>query len=603
MIKNITYLLLSAILLIGCSVQKETVNSNADDDLIEQINPEAARNAMDHFINGTIAELKGDYAGAILEFQDAIKLNPDPGIFYAMAKNYYFLGKLSLALENAKHAVQMDPEQVEYRRLMADIYSSGHQNDSAAVVLEKIINIDSTDISSYYKLARIYEINRPLEAITIYNKLTDQIGPEWSVLIRIAELNEKLGNYSDAAATVKRLLVIDPSNVALKKLLSELYEKDEKYDEALKTLNEILELTPDDLDARERKADLFIKQDKWEQASKEYAFILMQPDVPLRLKIRVGASYFNQSLKDSTLLPIAKKFFSEIDKDTTDWQVKMYLGGIAINEKNDSAAIKNFKEVTELARWNPQGWIRLGGLYFDNKRYDDAVKVMQEAVQSFPEDFAVNLILGLSYGQKGDNSEAKPYLKKAVNLNSSDVTALSAYAYTLSQLKENKDAIKYLQMALKLDPGNVDLLGTLGLIYDGEKDWQKCDSVYQKAIEIDSTNALVNNNYAYSLSERGIKLDEALRMAKVAVTAEPDNSSYLDTIGWIYFKLGNNQKAKQYLEKALKVDSEKPVVLEHLGDVSFKMGNKKKAIELWNAALKLDSSNDQLKQKIEKGEL
>ena len=234
-------------------------------------------------------------------------------------------------------------------------------------------------------------------------------------------------------------------------------------------------------------------------------------------------------------------------------------------------------------------------------RLADAVKVMNEAIKSFPDDFRVNFILGISLAQNNQNQEAKKYLKKAVDLNPTDLNALSAYSFTLSQLKDNDEAIVYLKKALDLSPKDVNLLGTLGLIYDSQKDWAKCDSIYQTALQIDSTNALINNNYAYSLSERGIKLDKAMRMSKVALKADPENSAYLDTMGWIYFKMGNYDSAKDYIEKALKSGGDKPDILEHLGDIEFKMGNKDKAKSTWEKALKLDKNNSELKEKIEKG--
>ena len=292
-----------------------------------------------------------------------------------------------------------------------------------------------------------------------------------------------------------------------------------------------------------------------------------------------------------------------MDKDTTDWQIKMYLGAIAINQHQDSVAIDLFSQVTKMAGWNVQAWVRLGGLYFDNRKYDEAVKVMDEAIQLFPDDFTVNLILGLSLAQNNRSSDAKPYLKKAVDLNPSDVNALSAYGFTLSQLKENEEAVKYLTKALKISPDDVNLLGTLGLIYDGLENWEACDSTYEKALSLDSTNALVNNNYAYSLSERGIKLDKALKMAEIAIKKEPLNSSYLDTIGWVFFKLGRYEKAKEYIEKAIKVGGESSVMLEHLGDIIYMLGNKVQAKKMWEKSLSLDSTNSKLKLKIEKGEI
>ena len=173
----------------------------------------------------------------------------------------------------------------------------------------------------------------------------------------------------------------------------------------------------------------------------------------------------------------------------------------------------------------------------------------------------------------------------------------------MERAEEMKKSVKYLSKALKISPDNVNLLGTLGLIYDGLEDWKACDSTYEKALSLDSTNALVNNNYAYSLSERGIRLDDALKMAEIAIKAEPLNSSYLDTIGWVYFKLGKYEKAKEYIEKAIKVGGESSVMLEHLGDIIYMLGNKVQAKKMWEKSLSLDSTNSKLKLKIEKGEI
>ena len=59
------------------------------------------------------------------------------------------------------------------------------------------------------------------------------------------------------------------------------------------------------------------------------------------------------------------------------------------------------------------------------------------------------------------------------------------------------------------------------------------------------------NNYSYTLAERGERLELALEMAKKAIEQEPDNPSYLDTIGRVYFKLGNYEKAREYISKAV----------------------------------------------------
>jgi tetratricopeptide (TPR) repeat protein len=117
---------------------------------------------------------------------------------------------------------------------------------------------------------------------------------------------------------------------------------------------------------------------------------------------------------------------------------------------------------------------------------------------------------------------------------------------------------------------------------------------------IDSSNVLISNNYAYSLSERGFKLERALELAKFAVKAEPENSSYLDTIGWVHFKLGNYTEAIEFIKKAIEEDKSNATLFDHLADVYAKMSNKEKAVEYYEKALSLDPTIDNVKEKIEK---
>jgi tetratricopeptide (TPR) repeat protein len=595
--------ILFAIIFFSCSSNKELVKEDKTS-TAKMVNPAEKKNyALDHFINGSVAEAKGDYSGAIAEYLESLSQDTSAAIYYALAKNYYILDKTPQALNCAKRSIDLNSSKIEYYELLADIFNTAKQNDSAAVIYEKIIFMDSTNYSAYYKLARIYEITKPLKAIELYNKLTVFVGPDWSILMRVGELYEKLGDNESAANSVVKLLTIDPSNTALQKLLVEIYERGKKYDKALEIVNDILETSPEDLDAHERKAQLYIVQNKWEEASREYDILLKQPEIPFEGKLRIGASYFAKSLSDFSLYPIVKKFFTKMDKDTIAIQVKIYLGALNFLVKDDDGAEKVLIAALEIKNYNSQNWLQVGGLLFDNKKYRETAKLMKFAAPIFPEDFAVNLIVGLSLAQTENPIEAKPYLQKAIELSPNDINALSAYGYTLNQLKDYDNAVKYLNKALTLKPGDVNLLGTLGLIYNAQEKWTECDSVYEKAIKLDSTNALVNNNFAYALSERGIQLERAMIMVNIALKADSNNSSYLDTKGWVYFKLKQYDKAKDFIQQAISAGGESSTTLEHLGDAIFMIGEKKSAVGIWQKAFNLDTTNNNLKNKIERGEI
>lgn len=602
---NILYIVISLIfistILSSCSGTVEINEEKPEEEKSLLTKDQNKKKALEHFINGSVLESQGNYEAAVTQFEKALLYDTTAGLYYTLSKNYVLLNKLSSALNYSQKSVELDSTKIEYYDLLADIYNYGNQKESAISILEKAITLDSLNIDLNYKLARLYEIDKPVKAVKLYNRILSQLGPDWSVLTRVAELQERLGNSEEAISALKRLLTIDPANILLKKMLIEFIFRAKKYDDGILLVDEILELMPYDLEARETKAKLLLGKNDWEGASKEFNFLLDQPDINLDAKINIGANYFNKAITDSSILPIAKSFFTKLDEDTTDWQIKMYLGAIALSQGNDSVAIANFKFVTENANWNVAAWIRLGGLYFDNRKYDEAEVVMSEAILSFPEDFYVNLILGLSLSQQSKYEAAEKYLKKSTLLNPTDITALSAYAFTLNQIKDDDKAIFYLNRALEIEPDNVQLIGTLAMIYNGMKVFEKSDSLYERALELKPDDPLINNNYSYAFATRKIQLDRALNMVKISIAADSLNSSYLDTIGWVYYMLGNYVEAKIYLEKAIKVGGKSSVMLDHLADTEYKLGNKEKALELWKNAIELEPGKTEIQIKIDKG--
>ncbi|RPH35790.1 tetratricopeptide repeat protein, partial [bacterium] len=229
----------------------------------------------------------------------------------------------------------------------------------------------------------------------------------------------------------------------------------------------------------------------------------------------------------------------------------------------------NFRKVTELASWNADAWVYLSSVFLDKNNFTEVSHVLEAAVKVVPDDFRVNFLLGVSYNRLGQNEQAARVLEHARQLNSKDVDAISQ----------------------------------LAVVYEALKRFDETDSLYEEALRLDPANHLVLNNYSYSLAERDIQLDRARDMAEKAVAAKPDNASYLDTMGWIYFRLGEYKEAAEYVRRAIEKGEVSAVVYEHLGDIYYKMDNKTGALEQWNIALQLDENNRELRDKILRGSL
>jgi len=584
--------------MLGCSA-----TSNKTEVVVKNETNENSLNeklAQDHFIKGAIYDLKGEYHAAILEYQDALALDEKAGIHYILSKDYLILQKLAPALKHSKLAVELAPNDVEYNFLLGSIYRIAQQPDSAVQYFEKVIELDSLYLTAYYSLAKLNEANRPLKSLEIYNRLLELTGPEWSVLVKIAELNERMGNVDLTINTVEELLKLNPSNLKLQKLLIESYIKTDKNDEALVLIDEALIMFPDDITLIEYRGNAKANQNKWSEAAVEYQKLIHSPALPFEIKKRIAGGFVAEAARDSNVIPIAKNLLLEMEKDSTDWQLNAFLGELSVEEGNDSIAILYFQDALQLAPWNLQLWNRVGILLFESQRFEETIVEMKKAILKFPDDFVNNLILGLSLSQQNDIEGASRALEHAVRLNPNDLTALHAYGFTLNQLNRNDAALVYLDKALYLSPDNIQVIGTMGLIYDSMDDFAMSDSLYERALLIDSSDVLISNNYAYSLSERGIQLDRALELSEYAVEQEPTNSSYLDTIGWVHFKLGNLDKALKYIKLAMEEDELNATLFDHLADVYSKMDNQEKAIEYWLKALEIDPTIENVNEKLEK---
>lgn len=526
--------------------------------------------ALQHYIDGSLQESKGDYAQAILEYQDALRFDRDPAIYYALAKNYSMLRKHDLAAENGREAVRLDSTNLTYRETLAGIYVNAGKLDAAAEQFGEILKFDSTNTQSAYALAQLTERKNPAAALELYEGILRRTGPSWDVLLRVGELNAAFQRFDQAINAFKALQRLDPDNAAIKRSIAELYFNGEKYDSAATIYGELLERNPQDVDLHGAMAEVYTRLGSWPKAEKEYEKILASDTVSADTRYKVASAYYAQAQKDSTVIPQAVKQFKAFLKAyPSDWRPMLYLGVLSRLTKDNTTAESYLERAVKAASWNTEAWWQLGWLYFEEEKIPRAITTMEQASQTLPKDFRVQLLLGICY------SRAQRY----------------------------PDAVTALEHALEIEPNDVNALSSLGLAYDAMKNFQRSDSTYERALKIDPHYTLILNNFAYSLSERGVELERALAMSKEAVSKDSLNASYLDTYGWIQFKMGNYEEARRYIGKAMAAGDSSSAVLEHMGDVCAKLNQMDSAMKFWKRAYELDSSSPALKQKVERGTL
>lgn len=554
----------------GCSSGSEGTAEKALPPVQRKASEQDKSAALQLFIDGSLKESKGQFAEAILDYQDALRYDHDPAIFFALAKSYAQLRRFAPAAENAAMAIKHDPKRVEYRELLAQIYINSQQFEKAAGEYRVILTLDPHNTAATYTLAQLLERVKPLEALELYNSLVARQGPTWEVMLQIAQLNSVLQRHEKATEALEQMLKIDPSNLALKQNLAESYIRLKQFDKARTMLNDVLEKNPDNVMLRATLADVYLQQNDWTSAKLELTTILASDSLDPDTHLRIGMAYYAQTIKDTLIIPEAIDVFKQYEKNyPTDARPYVFLGVLHRGIKKDSIAENYFTRATQAANWNGDAWWQLGWMYFDKQDFRETISIMNKAKQYVPDDFRIYMLLGIAYNRAGMQQDSRVALERSVELNPTDLNALSS----------------------------------LGLTYDALKMHTESDSSYERALRIDPTFPLVLNNYAYSLSERGLQLERAERMSKASLAADSLNSSYLDTYGWILYKKGRYAEALPYIQKAVDLGDASPVVLEHLGDTYAKLNRMDEAKKYWSMALEKDQNNNVLKEKLARGTL
>jgi len=205
----------------------------------------------------------------------------------------------------------------------------------------------------------------------------------------------------------------------------------------------------------------------------------------------------------------------------------------------------------------------------DNSQYSEAISTLIIAKQKFPESTSILFYLGSAY----------------------------------KQINQFDEALLEFKNYLKLQPESTMVLHSMALIYEDENQYALSDSLFSIILASDEHNAMDMNDYAYIISERESSskedLDFALNLAKRANKLDPLNHMIMDTVGWIYFRMGDAELALKHLQNSVENGGENSVILDHLGDVYLKLGNTEKALEIFRKAVELDSSNQEIKKKLE----
>jgi len=161
--------------------------------------------------------------------------------------------------------------------------------------------------------------------------------------------------------------------------------------------------------------------------------------------------------------------------------------------------------------------------------------------------------------------------------------------YTFNMKKEHEQAIEPLKKAVGIDPKDYFAWFELGSAFERLKRIDEAADAFRKVLAINPGDAHASNYLGYMWTEEGIMLDSAKVLIEDALLKEPENGAFLDSYAWVFYKLGDYEKAHHYIKEALKHINDDPIPYEHLGDILFKLKEYKGAADAYKRSLELKS--------------
>ena len=569
------------------------------------------------FLNNGLADLyfkTGKIKEAIVAAQDLLKKDPNNLDAHKLLGRIYLrsLGDgqsggpsgqvLQLAIDEYTKIVALEPNSIEDRLLLGQLYSVNHDSAKAEEQFKAAQKIDPGSEEVILNLARLYseegDIHRAIDVLSAIPEDDQTPRTEFA----LGQAYDETKEPKKAIAAYRRAVDLDPTNLDAQRSLAQALLNDNDLADALTAFQDISTSDPQDANAWLRIAEIQRRQSNYEAsiASLKKARTLSQD--PLQLT----EISFNEALADEAVgkqddaAAILQKLVDQSEHSTGQYSESeknaraFFLDRLAVlyREQNKPLqAVDAYHKMLELGgEFTSEGYQGEVDSYREAKQYDKATEVAREAAAKLPKDRDITLMLAGQLADTGKPDEgialAKSLLVTPPNATNRPVHVALANIYM--RLKRWNDAGEQLDLAEPLatkQDDKVYIYFLRGALAERQKHYEEAEVQFRKVLAIDPNNGMTLNYLGYMQADRGVKLDEALAMIQQAVKQEPQNYAYLDSLGWAYFKLGQYQLSEDNLRRAIEHNASDATVHDHLGDLYEKTGRLKLAVAQWEQSV------------------
>ena len=577
-----------------------------------------------YFSRAMALEGSGQWEAALEEYEKALAIDPTNSMIYSeMAAAYFRRRQVDQATEYAERAIRADADNLEAHQLLSTIYMNVLRQsntrsvppeiiDMAIEEFEHIVRLDPAGRDAYLMLGQLYRVkNDPERATEVYRDFLKIAPGSEEGAISLAELQIGAGNAEEAIEILKKFNEEQPGSLNVLTTLGDAYAQVEEFESAADAYSGALLLDEDNIDLMRALAQALFFADRLEEAVELYERLIVEDPEDALAYLRIGQIHrdqmkydearehltkaaqlvpdsteirFNLALvnRDSGRFDEALSQVRELLRETeqsryTDAERRnrrVFLTHVAIlnsmMERFDRA-IEAFGEIKAIER-DSDGTVDsyIVDMYRSADEVDRALEHSNSALADYPENRQLLIQNADLMALEGHVEQGIAALLEMTTDDEEDLQIFSSMINIYQREKDFEAAQGVLDDAQKQFADDEQVHFLQGAIFEQQNNHEEAEAAFRKALEIEADDPAVLNYLGYMLADNGVKLEEALEMIQKAVEADPINGAYLDSLGWVYYRLDRMDLAEQYLKRALLFARSDPTIHEHMGDLYLK---------------------------------
>ena len=526
-----------------------------------------------------------------------------------LAGLYRHLGQSDKALDLLREGVTLEPEN-EQRWKSLIISAEGDQQEALiqealgalpdSLMLRFLLGAHYEQRQNYAKAREIYEAiateeetsGQGLQAEVELAKLDLVEQDQASAQTRIAAVLKENPRQSDALLLKGKLSLVkqepasavdafrivlkdEPNNSAIQSLLGQAHLLAGEFELARESLEKAVSVNARQVDAYTALARLSAREGQIDQAQQH-----------LEALLQVVPTHF-ESLWTLFRLQLAQRHWSQSEQTivrlqqagASGYQIDLATGLLAAGREQWEVAAQAFARAQQANAQALPPLAALVNVFLQRQQPEQAMQYLQSMLAAHPDHPFAWGLLGAVFVQLRDMASALSAYRQQTEVNPAWVEPWKDWAMVEWSQGHNTEAITILNRGLSTHPQSLVLLSPLATFYQAEGHVDLAMRQYELILAQSSTDLVAANNLAYLLADKKgdpRSLEKALALAK-QFEGKTDNPILLDTLAWVYYKMGLFHEAISLLKNAVVRAPDHGLIHYHLGLLNLKMGNRMSA--------------------------